>query len=64
MISNINFLPQIILATVNYDEYRDEFATPSQIIVLTEKRKLLNFKDFVDNQEIISAMESLLNNYQ
>lgn len=64
MISNIKFLPQIILATVNYDEYRDEFATPSQIIVLIEKRKLLNFKDFVENQEIISAMESLLNNYQ
>ncbi len=43
---------------------RNEFTTLSQTIVLTEKRKLLNFKDFVENQEIISAMESLLNNYQ
>lgn len=60
MISQMEMLPQIILATIDYSEYDSEIETPANIIVLTEKRKLLNERDYVKNQDTIMAISELL----
>lgn len=62
MISQMKMLPQIILATIDYSEYKSELDTPAKIIVLQEKRKLLNSEDYTRNEEYISAMAELLKN--
>ena len=58
--SSLEMLPQIILATIDYSEYDSEIETPANIIVLTEKRKLLNESDYVKNQDTIMAISELL----
>ena len=50
MIAQMKMLPQIILATIDYSEYESEIEAPANVIVLTEKRKLLNSNDFAKNQ--------------
>ena len=60
MISQMEMLPQIILATIDYSEYDSEIETPANIIVLTEKRRLLNESDYVKNQDTIMAISELL----
>ena len=62
MISQMKMLPQIILATIDYSEYKSELDTPAKIIVLKEKRKLLNSEDYTRNEEYISTMAELLKN--
>ena len=62
MIAQLEMLPQIILATIDYSEYEDEIDVPAKIIVLKEKRKLLNEVDYIDNQEYIQSMAALLKN--
>lgn len=64
MIAQMKMLPQIILATIDYSEFESEMEAPAKVIVLTEKRKLLNGNDFIENQEYISSMAELLKNYQ
>jgi len=64
MIAQLSMLPQIILATINYSDFESEIEIPANIIVLSEKRKLLNSVDYDENQEYISAMSELLKNYQ
>ena len=62
MISHMKMLPQIILATIDYSEYKSELDTPAKMIVLKEKRKLLNSEDYTRNEEYISTMAELLKN--
>ncbi len=64
MIAQLKMLPQIILATINYSDFESEIENPTNVIVLSEKRKLLNSIDYDKNQEYISAMSELLKNYQ
>mgnify|MGYP001097648389 FL=1 len=64
MIAQMKMLPQIILATIDYSEYESEIEAPANVIVLTEKRKLLNSNDFAKNHEYIISMTELLKNYQ
>lgn len=64
MIVQMKMLPQIILATIDYSEFESEMDAPANVIVLTEKRKLLNSNDFVENQEYVTSMAELLKNYQ
>ena len=64
MISGIKMLPQIILATIDYSEYENEIETPTKVVVLTEKRKLLNETDYLNNKEYIIALKELLQRYQ
>lgn len=64
MIVQMKMLPQIILATIDYSEFESEMETPANVIVLTEKRKLLNSNDFIENQEYIISIAELLKNYQ
>lgn len=63
MIAQMKMLPQIILATIDYSEFESEMETPAKVIVLTEKRKLLNSNDYVENQAYISSMAELLKSY-
>ncbi|MBD5150890.1 MAG: hypothetical protein HDT18_11115 [Oscillibacter sp.] len=63
MIVQMKMLPQIILATIDYSEFESEMGAPANVIVLTEKRKLLNSNDFVENQEYIISMAELLKNH-
>lgn len=60
MIAQMEMLPQIILATIDYSEYDSEIETPKNIIILTEKRKLLNESDYVKNEDTIIAISELL----
>ena len=62
MIAQIDFLPQVILATINYSEFEDAVGTPAVIIELKEKRKLLNETDFSENEESITMLFELLKN--
>ena len=64
MIAQMKMLPQIILATIDYSEFESEMDVPAKVIVLTEKRKLLNSNDFAENQEYINSMAEMLRNYQ
>ena len=64
MIAQMKMLPQIILATIDYSEFESEMDVPAKVIVLTEKRKLLNSIDFAENQEYINSMAEMLRNYQ
>mgnify|MGYP000044830610 FL=1 len=60
MIAQMKMLPQIILATIDYSEYCSEIEAPANIIILTEKWKLLNENDYIKNQETILALSELL----
>lgn len=64
MIGQMKMLPQIILATIDYSEFESEIDAPAKVIVLTEKRKLLNSDDYNDNQHYISSLADLLKNYR
>lgn len=60
MISQMKMLPQIILATIDYSEFETEMDVPAKIIILSEKRKLLNNKDYNEHRQYIESMHSLL----
>ena len=64
MISDMKMLPQIILATIDYSAYEGSIAPPAEVIVLTEKRKLLNKADYLQKRETIISLAELLRNYQ
>lgn len=64
MIAKMKMLPQIILATIDYSKFESDTESPAKVIVLTEKRKLLNSRDYVNNQAYITAMAEMLKNYQ
>ena len=58
MIAGVRSLPQIILATVDYDKYKvDEDA---KVIRLTEMRKLLDETSYAERQEEIESLYGLL----
>ena len=60
----MKMLPQIILATIDYSKFESDIEHPAKVIVLTEKRKLLNSKDYINNQAYITAMAEMFKNYQ
>lgn len=60
MIAQMEMLPQIILATIDYFEFEPSMKRQAKIIVLNEKRKLLNEKDYAENQQYIVSMYELL----
>lgn len=62
MIAQLNVLPQIILATMDYSLFQSEIETPANVITLTDQRKLLCENDYRDNEAIIIALEELLKN--
>lgn len=63
MISKLEMLPQVILATIDFKNFQDEIKTPATIITLTEQRKLLRDSDYSDNENYIVTMAELLKNH-
>ena len=62
MIAQIDFLPQVILATINYSEFQEEVGESASIIELKEKRKLLGRADYNANEKYITTLIELLKN--
>ena len=60
IISNLTMLPQVILATIDYEQYSSEVTIPTEVITLTEKRKLLCNEDYSSNESRILSIYSLL----
>lgn len=50
MIAQMKMLPQVILATINYSEYKPEIEIPANIITLSEKGKLLREDDYTKRE--------------
>lgn len=60
LITELDMLPQIILATIDYEKFEKKLPIPAQTIVLTEQRKLLSDEIYSKNYvEIESLMELL-----
>lgn len=62
MIVQLQLLPQIILATIDYSTFQFEIDVPANVITLTEQRKLLSEQDYADNKTYIIALSELLKN--
>lgn len=62
MIAQLEMLPQIILATIDFEAFKDEIKTPTTVITLTEQRKLLCDRDCINNADYITTMAELLRN--
>lgn len=60
MIAQMKMLPQVILATINYSEYKPEIEIPANIITLSEKGKLLREDDYTKKRDIIRGIHELL----
>jgi len=62
MIAQLEMLPQVILATIDFEDFKDEIETPATVITLTEQRKLLCESDYSNNADYIMAMAELFKN--
>lgn len=62
MIFQVDMLPQVILATTDYADFQIQTEQKVNVIVLTEKRKLLNSKDYELHKEQIEDLIELLKN--
>ena len=58
MIAGIRSLPQVILATVDYEKFK--VSEDAKVIKLTEMRKLLDESTYTERQEEIESLYSLL----
>lgn len=62
LIFEIDMLPQVILATMDYDTFSDDIKKEVNVISLNEKKKLLNDVSYIHHQkEIIDYLELLQN---
>lgn len=62
LIFQVDMLPQVILATMDYADFQVQIEQKANVIVLTEKRKLLNSKDYHLHKEQIEDIIELLKN--
>ena len=62
MISEIDMLPQVILATMDYQDYSEGLPVPTKLIELSEQWHLLNSEDYTNNITAIDSMFSLVKN--
>lgn len=60
MICDINFLPQIILATMDFQDFENGVEGKYYKTILTEKRSLLNSETYVEYQAKIEQLLELL----
>lgn len=60
LIFKVDMLPQVILATMDYADFQTQIDQKANVIVLTEKRKLLNSKDYELHKELIEDLIELL----
>lgn len=60
LIFEMNMLPQIILATMDYNDFEEDMKCSAKVTVLTEKNKLLNNKTYDIHEKYIEDIFSLL----
>mgnify|MGYP002560582678 CR=1 FL=1 len=60
LIFEIDMLPQVILATMDYSDFENDLNIQAEISVFTEKRKLLNESDYELYKEEIEELFELL----
>lgn len=61
LIIGLSTVPQIILATMDFDDFKDDFVNAEfNIIELNDKKSLLNTKEYSKNQEMIDRFKNIL----
>lgn len=63
LIFEMDYLPQVILATVDYSDFEDEIKRRAKVTVLSEKRKLLNDDTYREYQSTIEELQELLSSF-
>lgn len=62
LIFEMDNLPQVILATMDYSDFENEMKISAKVIVLSKKRKLLNGDTYREYQSTIEELQELLSN--
>lgn len=60
LIFEMDNLPQVVLATMDYEDFEKEMKRRAKVTVLTEKRKLLNSDVYNKYQRLIEDLKELL----
>ena len=60
LIFEMNMLPQVILATMDYNDFEEDMKCSAKVTVLTEKKKLLNNKTYETHKKYIEEIFALL----
>lgn len=63
LIFEMDNLPQVILATMDYGDFESEMKRRAKVTVLSEKRKLLNGNTYSEYQNVIEELQELLNSF-
>ena len=63
LIFEMDNLPQVILATMDYSDFESEMKRRAKVTVLSEKRKLLNGNTYSEYQSVIEELQELLNSF-
>lgn len=63
LIFEMDYLPQVILATVDYSDFENEMKRRAKVTVLSEKRKLLNDDTYREYQSTIEQLQELLSSF-
>ena len=62
LIFEMDNLPQVILATMDYSDFENEMKISAKVALLSEKRKLLNGATYREYQSTIEELQELLSN--
>lgn len=63
LIFQMDNLPQVILATMDYSDFENEMKKKAKVIVLSRKRKLLNGDTYREYQSAIEELQELLTSF-
>lgn len=63
LIFEMDYLPQVILATMDYSNFESEMKKRAKVTVFSEKRKLLNENTYNEYQSLIEELQELLESF-
>ena len=63
LIFEMDNLPQVILATMDYSDFENEMKRRAKVTVLSKKRKLLNGDTYREYQSVIEELQELLSSF-
>ena len=63
LIFQMDNLPQVILATMDYSDFENEMKKKAKVIVISRKRKLLNGDTYREYQSAIEELQELLTSF-
>ena len=63
LIFQMDNLPQVILATMDYSDFENEMKKKAKVIVLSKKRELLNGDTYREYQSAIEELQELLTSF-